>query len=46
VVLGAGFGRLELTTRLSEELGDSVEVVLIDKADGFIFGFSRWPGST
>ncbi len=41
VVLGAGFGGLELTTRLSEELGDDVEVVLIDQADGFVFGFSK-----
>ena len=41
VVLGAGFGGLELTTRLSEELGDDVEVTLIDKADGFVFGFSK-----
>ena len=41
VVLGAGFGGLELTTRLSEELGDDVDVTLIDKADGFIFGFSK-----
>ena len=28
VVLGAGFGGLELTTRLSEEFGDDVDVVL------------------
>jgi sulfide:quinone oxidoreductase len=41
LVLGAGFGGLELTTRLSEELGDGVDVVLIDKADGFVFGFSK-----
>ncbi len=41
LVLGAGFGGLELTTRLSEELGDDVEVVLIDQADGFVFGFSK-----
>ena len=41
LVLGAGFGGLELTTRLSEELGDDVEVVLIDRADGFVFGFSK-----
>ena len=41
VVLGAGFGGLELTTRLSEEFGDDVEVVLIDKADDFVFGFSK-----
>jgi sulfide:quinone oxidoreductase len=41
LVLGAGFGGLELTTRLSEELGEEVEVVLIDQADGFVFGFSK-----
>src|SRR3954449_5227419 len=41
LVLGAGFGGLELTTRLSEEFGDGVEIVLIDKSDGFIFGFSK-----
>ena len=41
VVLGAGFGGLELTTRLSEELGDDIDVVLIDQADGFVFGFSK-----
>lgn len=41
VVLGAGFGGLELTARLSEELGDDVDVVLIDKTDSFVFGFSK-----
>ncbi|MEQ1788383.1 MAG: FAD-dependent oxidoreductase, partial [Acidimicrobiales bacterium] len=41
VVLGAGFGGLELTTRLSEALGDDADVVLIDKGDGFVFGFSK-----
>ena len=41
VVLGAGFGGLELTTRLSDELGDDVDVVLIDGRDGFVFGFSK-----
>src|SRR5690242_4490167 len=41
VVLGAGFGGLELTTKLSESFGDDVEVVLIDKGDGFVFGFSK-----
>ena len=40
LVLGAGFGGLELTTRLSDEL-DEVEIVLIDQAEGFIFGFSK-----
>ena len=41
VILGAGFGGLELTSRLSEELGDAVDVVLIDQSDGFVFGFSK-----
>ena len=41
LVLGAGFGGLELTARLSAELGAEVEVVLIDQADGFVFGFSK-----
>jgi len=41
LVLGAGFGGLELTTRLSDELGAEVEVVLVDQADSFVFGFSK-----
>ena len=41
LVLGAGFGGLELTTRLSEEFGDEIEVVLIDRTDSFVFGFSK-----
>ena len=41
LVLGAGFGGLELSTSLSEELGDQVEVTLIDRADAFVFGFSK-----
>jgi len=41
LVLGAGFGGLELTTRLSDEFGDDIDIVLVDKADGFIFGFSK-----
>jgi sulfide:quinone oxidoreductase len=41
VVLGAGFGGLELSTVLSEELGDAAEVTLIDKGDSFAFGFSK-----
>ncbi len=41
LVLGAGFGGLELTTRLSEEFGEDIEVVLIDKSDAFVFGFSK-----
>ena len=41
LVLGAGFGGLELCTLLSESLGESIEVTLIDKNDHFVFGFSK-----
>ncbi len=41
IVLGAGFGGLELTSTLSAELGDAAEIVLIDQAPGFVFGFSK-----
>src|SRR5690349_16062061 len=41
LVLGAGFGGLEITTKLSEEFGDDVDVTLIDKSDSFVFGFSK-----
>jgi sulfide:quinone oxidoreductase len=41
VVLGAGFGGLEVTTILSETFADGVDVVLIDKADSFVFGYSK-----
>jgi len=41
VVLGAGFGGLELTTMLSDAFGDAIDVVLIDKSDAFVFGFSK-----
>ena len=41
LVLGAGFGGLELSTRLSEELGDQVDITLIDRADAFVFGYSK-----
>ena len=41
VILGAGFGGLELSTMLSEALGDDVDVTLIDKSDAFVFGFSK-----
>jgi sulfide:quinone oxidoreductase len=41
VVLGAGFGGLELATILSEAVGDVVDIVLIDKDDAFVFGFSK-----
>ena len=41
VILGAGFGGLELATRLAESVPDKVHVTLIDKSDAFMFGFSK-----
>jgi sulfide:quinone oxidoreductase len=41
VILGAGFGGLELATALSEALGDEIDVALIDKNDAFVFGYSK-----
>jgi sulfide:quinone oxidoreductase len=41
VVLGAGFGGLELSALLSEALPDSLDLALIDKNDSFFFGFSK-----
>jgi len=41
LVLGAGFGGLELAAVLSAELGAEAEVTLVDRADSFVFGFSK-----
>ena len=41
VVLGAGFGGLELSTRLCNDMPGRVEVTLIDQNDSFVFGFSK-----
>ena len=41
LVLGAGFGGLELATRLSETIPDAVAVTLLDRNDAFFFGFSK-----
>jgi sulfide:quinone oxidoreductase len=41
VILGAGFGGLELASRLSDSLSDEVRVTLIDQNDSFTFGFSK-----
>jgi len=41
VVLGAGFGGLELSSTLSEALGDQLDLTLIDQHDTFYFGFSK-----
>jgi sulfide:quinone oxidoreductase len=41
VVLGAGFGGLELSTIVQESCGDAARITLVDKAPGFVFGFSK-----
>ena len=41
LILGAGFGGLELATRLSEMIPDAVRVTLLDRNDAFFFGFSK-----
>jgi sulfide:quinone oxidoreductase len=41
VVLGAGFGGLELSTLLSEALADRLDLTLIDKNDTFFLGYSK-----
>jgi sulfide:quinone oxidoreductase len=41
VVLGAGFGGLELSSILSETIGDDLDLTLIDQNDSFFFGFSK-----
>ncbi len=41
LVLGAGFGGLEVASLLSARLGESVDVVVVDRADGFVFGYSK-----
>jgi len=41
LVLGAGFGGLELSSMLSDALGDEVDVTLIDSSDAFVFGYSK-----
>ena len=41
VILGAGFGGLELATTLSETHGDALAVTLIERSDHFVFGFSK-----
>jgi sulfide:quinone oxidoreductase len=41
VILGAGFGGLELATLLSDRVADEVAVTLIDQSDSFVFGFSK-----
>jgi len=42
VILGAGFGGLELSARLSSTVADNVNITLIDKNEAFVFGFSKF----
>lgn len=39
LVLWPGFGGLQLTTRLSGQFGEEIDVVLIDPSDAFVLGF-------
>lgn len=41
MILGAGFGGLELASRLSESIADAVRVTVIDQRSSFVFGFSK-----
>ena len=41
LVLGAGFGGMELSTLLSEALGEKADVTVIEKSDSFVFGYSK-----
>lgn len=41
LILGAGFGGLELATHLSGEIGNTAEITVIDERPGFVFGFSK-----
>jgi len=41
LILGAGFGGLELATSLSESVGERVDVTVIDRNDAFVFGYSK-----
>lgn len=41
LILGAGFGGLELATLLSERLAGDADVILVDQSDSFFFGYSK-----
>jgi len=41
VILGAGFGGMELSTLLSEEVAGDADITLIDHGDSFVFGYSK-----
>jgi sulfide:quinone oxidoreductase len=41
LILGAGFGGLELAVSLSESVPSEVRVTLVDRGEEFMFGFSK-----
>ena len=41
LVLGAGFGGLEVAARLSDQAADRVDVTVIDQSECFSFGFAK-----
>jgi sulfide:quinone oxidoreductase len=41
LILGAGFGGLELATSLSEAFGEDAGVTIVEQADAFVFGYSK-----
>ena len=41
LMLSAGFDGLELATMVTQQYGAAVELTLIDRTEGFIFGFSK-----
>ena len=41
VVLGAGFGGLELATTVAARCRTEVDLTLVDRSEGFVFGFSK-----
>lgn len=42
LVLGAGFGGLEIATILSTKMADKLDLTLIDQNDSFYFGYSKF----
>lgn len=41
LILGAGFGGLEVAAGLSDQFGTDIDITLIDHSDHFVFGFSK-----
>jgi sulfide:quinone oxidoreductase len=41
VILGAGFGGMELSTILSEQVAEEAEVTLIERSESFVFGYAK-----